>query len=294
MFFAYASGRVGATITFVSNIPGETQTLPSAIYTFTQVPGGESGALRLTLVSIALAFAAMIASELLAPARGADGPRRLMLSVGLRTRLGELALDVAFAADDRVTALFGRSGAGKTSVVNCIAGLLRPEHGRIVFDGEPLLDTEAGIDVPRHRRRVGYVFQDSAAVPAPDGPPQPPLRALVRPARQPPHWPRRGRGAARPRRPTSPWNGRFIGWRETTRRHRPCPSSSCQLLLMDEPLSSLDTKRKQEVMPFLERLRDQAGIPIVYVSHVLAEVEQLSGKIVLMSAGKVVSAEEGY
>ena len=88
-----------------------------------------------------------------------------MLEVELATRLGALELDVAFATPGGVTALFGRSGTGKTTIVNCVAGLLRPERGRIVLGGLPLLDTAHGIDVPRHRRRVGYVFQDARLFP---------------------------------------------------------------------------------------------------------------------------------
>ena len=88
-----------------------------------------------------------------------------MLEVELASRLGALNLDVSFAAPDGVTALFGRSGAGKTTIVNCVAGLLRPDRGRILLDGEPLLDTGRGIDVPRHRRRIGYVFQDARLFP---------------------------------------------------------------------------------------------------------------------------------
>src|SRR3954452_9385321 len=88
-----------------------------------------------------------------------------MLSVAVRHRFGDFVLDAAFRSGGGLTALFGRSGAGKTSVINAIAGLLRPERGRIAVDGEILVDTTAGIFVPKHRRRIGYVFQEARLFP---------------------------------------------------------------------------------------------------------------------------------
>ncbi len=193
--YAKALGEFGATITFVSNIPGETQTLPSAIYTFTQVPGGEAGALRLTLVSIALLVRG---ADRLGAARAAGGPpgaRRLMLEVDIERPLGAFTLQAGFATAAGVTALFGRSGAGKTSIVNAVAGLLRPRRGRIVLDGEPLFDTAA-----RHRRAAPSPADrlrvpGAAPVPASHRAPQPALRPLVHAARPPPRQPRRGRAS---------------------------------------------------------------------------------------------------
>jgi molybdate transport system ATP-binding protein len=88
-----------------------------------------------------------------------------MLEVDIALPLGGFALDARFATGRGITALFGRSGSGKTTVINCVAGLLRPRRGRIVADGRVLFDAEAGVDVPRHRRRVGYVFQDARLFP---------------------------------------------------------------------------------------------------------------------------------
>src|SRR5580698_4038770 len=88
-----------------------------------------------------------------------------MLSVAITHRLGAFTLDVAFNSEGGLTALFGRSGAGKTSLVNAIAGLYRPERGRIAVDGEVRRDTAAGIFIPAHRRRVGYVFQEGRLFP---------------------------------------------------------------------------------------------------------------------------------
>ena len=248
--YAKALGEFGATITFVSNIPGETQTLPSAIYTFTQVPGGEAGALRLTLVSIAPRVRRDARLRAAGAAGGPDGPRHLMLEVDLACRLGALDLEVGFAADAGVTALFGRSGAGKTTVINAIAGLLRPDRGRIVLDGEPLLDTERGIDVPRHRRRIGYVFQDARLFP----------HLTVRRNLLYGRW-----FAGRRRRRGSldevvellgiePLLDRRPGLLSGGERQRVAIGRALlaapRLLLLDEPLASLDQARKAEILPY--------------------------------------------
>ncbi|MGA7039238.1 MAG: ATP-binding cassette domain-containing protein, partial [Pseudolabrys sp.] len=88
-----------------------------------------------------------------------------MLSVQVEKHLGEFALEVAFTSESRATALFGPSGAGKTSLINMIAGLLRPDRGRVEIDGEVLFDSAAQIDVPAWRRRIGYVFQEGRLFP---------------------------------------------------------------------------------------------------------------------------------
>jgi energy-coupling factor transporter ATP-binding protein EcfA2 len=124
--FAKAMGEFGATITFVSNIPGETRTVPSAIYAFLQVPGGDAAAWRLVIVSVVIAMGALILSELIAR-RVTARVGELMLSVELSHRFGDFTLDVAFEAPRGVTVLFGRSGSGKTSVINAVAGLFHPD-----------------------------------------------------------------------------------------------------------------------------------------------------------------------
>ena len=286
---AKALGEFGATITFVSNIPGETQTLPSAIYTFTQVPGGESGALRLTLVSIGLAFAAHARVGAAGAAGGADGARHLMLEVDVACRLGALDLDVGFATDAGVTALFGRSGAGKTTVINAIAGLLRPARGRIVLDGEPLLDTAQGIDMPRHRRRIGYVFQDARLFP----------HLTVRRNLLYGRW---FAGTGRRRGSLdevvellgiAPLLERRPGMLSGGERQRVAIGRALlagpRLLLLDEPLAALDQARKAEILPYLDRLCREAGIPILFVSHALEEVTRLATTMVLLSGGRVVA-----
>jgi molybdate transport system ATP-binding protein len=208
-----------------------------------------------------------------------------------RTHLGDFTLDARFTSDSRVTAIFGPSGSGKTNVLNVIAGLLRPEHGRVVVDGAVLTDTEAGIFLPPHRRRIGYVFQDSRLFPNLS------VKGNLLYGRF---------FAARKDRYGSVEEvvelldlGRLLrrgvqalsgGEKQRVAIGRALLASP-RLLLLDEPLSSLDEKRKQEVMPYLERLRDEARVPIIYVSHVLSEIERLAGRIVSMSDGRVAINE---
>jgi molybdate transport system ATP-binding protein len=211
----------------------------------------------------------------------------MSLEVSAETRLGDFALDASFKSDSRVTAIFGPSGSGKTSVLNVIAGLLHPRRGRAAVDGVVLLDTEAGIFLPPHRRRIGYVFQDGRLFPHLSvksnllyG------RAFARPEREHALFEEvvdlLDLGSLL-RRGTSALSG---GEKQRVAIGRALLSSP-QLLLLDEPLSSLDERRKQEVMPFLAKLRDQARMPIVYVSHMFSEIERLAGTVVLMDEGQV-------
>jgi molybdate transport system ATP-binding protein len=210
-----------------------------------------------------------------------------MLEVDIEHRLGAFELDIHFCSGRGLTALFGRSGAGKTSVVNAIAGLVRPDRGRIVVDGVVLLDTERGIRAPAHRRRVGYVFQESRLFP----------HLTVRQNLLFGRWFARGFAPAAPlddvvdllgigtlldRRP-----GRLSGGEKQRIAIGRALLAGPRLLLMDEPLASLDARRKDEILPYIERLRDQASVPIVYVSHAVAEVTRLASTIVLISDGRV-------
>ena len=212
-----------------------------------------------------------------------------MLEVDVACRLGALDLQVAFSTAGEVTALFGRSGAGKTTVINCIAGLLRPDRGRIVLDGEPLLDTGRGIDVPRHRRRIGYVFQDARLFP----------HLTVRRNLLYGRWfaqraHRRGSldevvellgiGPLLERRP-----GLLSGGERQRVAIGRALLAGPRLLLLDEPLASLDQARKAEILPYLERLCREAGLPILFVSHALDEVARLASTMVLLSGGRVAA-----
>jgi molybdate transport system ATP-binding protein len=220
-----------------------------------------------------------------------DDQGSAMLEVDVRHRFSNFELDVHFQSGRGLTALFGRSGSGKTSVVNAIAGLIRPERGRIFVDGSALLDTERKLYVPTHRRRIGYVFQEGRLFP----------HLTVRQNLLFGRWfsPRRERRSAPfddvvdllgiapllDRRP-----GRLSGGEQQRVAIGRALLASPRLLLMDEPLASLDTLRKDEILPYLERLRDEAIVPIVYVSHSVAEVARLATTIVVLSDGKVRAA----
>ena len=210
-----------------------------------------------------------------------------MLEVDIEHRLGAFDLDIRFRSGRGLTALFGRSGSGKTSVVNAIAGLIRPLRGRIVADEAVLLDTERGICAPTHRRGVGYVFQEGRLFP----------HLTVRHNLLFGRWFASGRarsagledvvellgiGALLDRRP-----GRLSGGDKQRVAIGRALLAGPRLLLMDEPLASLDARRKDEILPYLERLRDQANVPIIYVSHSVAEVTRLATTIVLISDGRV-------
>ncbi|MFT4149506.1 MAG: molybdenum ABC transporter ATP-binding protein [Paracoccaceae bacterium] len=209
-----------------------------------------------------------------------------MIEVSLHHRFPGFALEVAFTAPGGVTALFGRSGTGKSTVVNAVAGLLRPDRGRIAVDGRVLSDTATRTFVPPHRRRIGYVFQDARLFPhltvrqnltygrffAPKGGPG--LEEITDLL---------GIGALLARRP-----GALSGGERQRVAIGRALLSNPRLLLMDEPLAALDEARKAEILPFLERMRDATRVPILYVSHSVAEVARLATTVVLLDGGRVL------
>jgi molybdate transport system ATP-binding protein len=212
------------------------------------------------------------------------------LAVDIRHRQGRFRLDVQFKAEQGLTTLFGRSGSGKTSIINIIAGLIRPDHAHIEIDGIVLEDTVRGISVPRHRRRVGYVFQEGRLFP----------HLTVRQNLLYGRWfagirtpgedfarvvDLLGIGHLIDRRP-----GRLSGGEKQRVAIGRALLSSPRILLMDEPLASLDEDRKGEILPYIERLRDGSKVPIVYVSHSVAEVARLATTVVLVAEGKVAAA----
>ena len=212
-----------------------------------------------------------------------------MLRVDVAKQLGEFSLEATFESQGRVTGLFGASGAGKTSLINMIAGLLRPDRGSIALDGETLDDTTAHVHVPPHRRRIGYVFQDARLFPHLNvrqnldyG------RRMNRLAEVPPSTERvtdlLDIGNLLDRRP-----GQLSGGERQRVALGRALLSKPRLLLMDEPLGSLDEGRKVEILPYLVRLRDEAGIPMVYVSHDAAELRQVATQIVMLQGGRVTA-----
>lgn len=212
-----------------------------------------------------------------------------VLTVDVEKRLGALQLNVRFEAAGGATALFGPSGAGKTSVVNMIAGLLTPDRGSIALDGTVLFDAAKRIDVPPHRRRIGYVFQEGRLFPHLS------VRQNLDYGRRMSRVPRDPGAFERitamldidhllDRRPSLLSGGerqRVAVGRALLMRPR--------LLLLDEPLASLDAGHKRDILPYLVRLRDEARIPIVYVSHTAAEVRHIATTVVRIEGGRVVA-----
>ncbi|MCA6125005.1 molybdenum ABC transporter ATP-binding protein [Bradyrhizobium sp. WSM 1704] len=212
-----------------------------------------------------------------------------MLRVDVAKQLGEFSLAASFASEGRVTGLFGASGSGKTTLINIIAGLLRPDRGSIVIDGETVDDTAAGIHVPAYRRRIGYVFQDARLFPHLDV-----GRNLDYGRRMnglPEDAAQRKRvvdlldiGNLLDRRP-----GKLSGGERQRVALGRALLSKPRLLLLDEPLGALDEGRKLEILPYLVRLRDEAGVPMVYVSHDAAELRQLATQIVMLRHGRITA-----
>ncbi len=212
-----------------------------------------------------------------------------MLRVDVFKQLGEFSIEASFTSEGRVTGLFGASGAGKTSLINMIAGLLKPDRGFIAVDDETLDDTAKRVHVPPYRRRIGYVFQDARLFPHLDvsqnldyG------RRMNGLARDPLSEARitdlLDIGGLKDRRP-----GQLSGGERQRVALGRALLSRPRLLLLDEPLGSLDEGRKVEILPYLVRLRDEAGIPMVYVSHDAAELRQLATQIVMLRHGRVTA-----
>jgi molybdate transport system ATP-binding protein len=212
-----------------------------------------------------------------------------MLEFDARYRAGGFSLEASFRTGGGVTALFGRSGAGKSTVLNLIAGLSRPDSGRMAIDGRTLYDSAKRVDLPPHARRVGYVFQEGRLLP----------HLTVR------HNLTYGRffnrsktavvllehavellgiGHLLERRP-----GALSGGEKQRVAIGRALLANPDVLLLDEPLASLDAPRKAEILYYIERLRDEVRIPVVYVSHSLEEVVRLADSMVLMSEGRVLA-----
>lgn len=201
-----------------------------------------------------------------------------MLSLDVQLLRGSFERRVRIEDASRVIALSGHSGAGKTSVLHAIAGLVKPLSGHIEIDGHRLYDSVRGIDVPPHRRRVGYVFQDTRLFPHLD-------------VRRNLQYGRHAAGAGNAfgfdavvallgigpllERRTVNLSG---GETQRIALGRALLSQPA-LLLLDEPLSMLDQARREELIPYLQRVRDETTLPIIYVSHSADEVKRLTDAV---------------
>ena len=208
-----------------------------------------------------------------------------MLKVDVAGSLGEFDYAVSFETEHRVIALFGVSGAGKSTVINTLSGVLLPDYGHISIDDSVFLDTSTRQNISPRRRRIGQIFQDGRLFPHMSV-----KRNLT--------------------------YARWAGWRKKTQSFDDVVSllgidhllsrrphelsggeqqrvalgrallSDPRLLLMDEPLTGLDYERKAEILPYLERLAHEFGIPIIYVSHDLDEIIRLADYLVLLENGR--------
>ncbi len=213
-----------------------------------------------------------------------------MLEIKVKKRLGRFTVDVSVStAGVEVTALFGSSGAGKTSVINMVAGLFPPDEGLIVVNDRKLFDSEHSIDLPPEKRRCGYIFQDGRLFPHLT------VKAnLIYGMKLVPRAERYvsydqvvellGIGHLLTRRPA-----KLSGGEKQRVAIGRALLTSPSVLLMDEPLASLDSARKGEVLPFIARLPREFSIPILYVTHSLDEILNLADTVVLLESGKVVA-----
>jgi molybdate transport system ATP-binding protein len=210
-----------------------------------------------------------------------------MLQVSLRHSFAGFDLDVSFDAPPGITVLFGRSGSGKTTIINAVAGLLRPDGGHITVAGTVLCDTATGLWLPPHKRRLGYVFQEARLFPhmtvrqnlgygrwfAPKTGQREDMRRIVEML---------GIGPLLDRRPAM-----LSGGEKQRVAIGRALLASPQLILADEPLAALDDTRKSEILPYFERLRDEVSVPILYVSHSASEVSRLATTIVTLEKGRI-------
>ncbi|MEA2840670.1 MAG: molybdate transport system ATP-binding protein [Methylobacteriaceae bacterium] len=213
-----------------------------------------------------------------------------MILVDVASQRGEFSLKAKFESDVRLIGLFGPSGSGKTTLIHLIAGLVRPSSGHIEIDGQTLFDSSRKIDVPARRRRTGVVYQDSLLFPhmsvrqnllfghffTRKSERRVPYNSVIHTL---------GIGALLDRRP-----GTLSGGERQRVALARALLASPRVLLMDEPLASLDYDRKIEIMSLIERLRDEFRIPIIYVSHAIEEVTRLAGYVVVLDAGRVIAA----
>ena len=214
----------------------------------------------------------------------------MTLALEVRHAFERLTIDVRLALGGGLTALLGPSGAGKTTLLNAVAGLLRPEHGVITLDGRGLTDTARGIFVPAHERGIGYVFQDSRLFP----------HLTVRQNLGYGRWFAKNGGGVATKEVID-----LLGLEPLLHRHPARLSggekrrvalgrallSHPRLLLLDEPLGTLDAARRQEILPYLDRMIRDLRVPMVYVTHDEREIHGRAEQIVVLDHGRVAEPD---
>ena len=207
----------------------------------------------------------------------------MSFDIDIEAQLGESRVATRFSSKAGLTALIGPSGAGKTSILNMVAGLLRPARGRIAVDGETLFDAERGIDIAPERRRAGYVFQEARLFPHKRVGANLLFGHRLAPPDQ--RWisPGEVTGFLGIGHLLDRWPATLSGGEARRVAIGRALLSGARFLLLDEPLSSLDGARREEIMAVIERIRDELRLPILYVTHEAAEVERLAGERVAIS-----------
>lgn len=212
-----------------------------------------------------------------------------MLDVNIQLTQGAFHLHAQFHSQHLVTGLFGPSGAGKSSVLNVIAGLLTPRQGHIIVDGETVFSSSQRINIPTHQRRIGLVFQDARLFPHLS------VRhnllygyQLLKPHQRQIHLDtvvdllQIGHLLQQSVQKLSGGEKQRVGLGRAL-------LTSPRLLLLDEPLAALDERLKQQILPFLLKTRDELRLPMLYVSHALAEIEYLTDTVVMLEQGKMLT-----
>jgi molybdate transport system ATP-binding protein len=206
------------------------------------------------------------------------------LTLDFSLRQGTFTLEIHEQIEARVVALFGPSGAGKTSVVESIAGLRTPERGIIRIDTRTLFDADAGVDLPVHARHVGYVPQDLALFPHMN------VRRNILYGATPERGPRLAQVVEMLE--LDPLQTRAVTTLSGGERQRVALARALMampaLLLLDEPLAALDRGLRERILPYLERIRDELAIPMLYVSHAESEVRAIADWVVVLDQGRVV------
>jgi molybdate transport system ATP-binding protein len=216
-----------------------------------------------------------------------------MIEIAASLRFGAFSLDARIAAHGRTLAICGASGAGKTTLLMIVAGLLRPNAGRVAINGTVFLNTADGVDLPPRRRRIGYVFQEARLFPH---------LSVAQNLRY-------GERFTSPALRIVEFDAviSLLGLEPLLER-RPDKLSggekqrvaigrallvSPKLLLLDEPLAALDDARRMDILSYIEKMRDAFAIPIVFVSHRVSEIERLASDIAVLDQGRVIEMRKG-